>query len=193
MTSIGNLLAELDERTIANRIGIRHDEARMRYPLTSNTVKNFDEFNQIISDYYNYHFSICVSQGGSLLRSEASSRAKKILEREYRRSNGDIVTAYNNSVDGIDGGLRQVLDIICEGIKTEAIENYIRDVFDRHVRPNSWKQKVAIIHQFINRCGVHLSSSIRTDQPERYAQNYQELIRTYVNALKTTSSIFRRL
>lgn len=193
MASIENLLAELEERTMAQRIGIQHDEARMQYQLRSNTVGSFEEFIRIISDYYNHHFTTCVSYGGSLPLSEASGRAKELLEREYRRRNGDIVMAYNDAHDGTNGGLRVVLDMIAEAVKAESIERYIRDVFDRYVTPNSWEQKVEIIREFIAQCGVYLSSSIRADQPERYASNYQELIRAYVSALQGTSSIFRRL
>jgi len=193
MTSVENLLTELEERTIAQRISALHDKARMRYHLHSNTVESFDEFNRIISDYYNYHFTSCVSHGGNLSSSVAASEAKELLEQEYRRRGGDLVTAYNNAHDGTNGGLRVALDVIAEGLKTKSVEGYIRDVFDRHVEPNSWAQKVEIIHQFIAHCGLHLSSLIRKDQPERYAQNYQELIRSYVNALQETSSIFRRL
>lgn len=191
--SIGNLLAELDERTIAQRIGIPHDEARMRYPLNTNTARSFDEFNGIIGDYYNTHFNRVISHGGNLLNSEAASRAKELLEREYRRKQGDIVTAYNDAHDGTNGGMRVVLDTIAEGLKAESVERYIRDAFDRYVAPNSWEQKVEIIRQFIRRCGVNLGYSINPHQPERYAHNYQELIRSYVLALQQTSRVFRRL
>jgi hypothetical protein len=193
MASIEGLLAELDERTIAQKIGIPHDEARMRYPLQSNTVDSFEEFNRILGNYCNYHFTLCVSFGGNLTPSEATGRAKELLEQEYRRRGGDIVTAYNDSRDGTNGGLRIVLDTIAEGLKAESVERHIRDAFDRYVAPNSWELKVEIIKQFIRECGAFLSSSIRTDQPERYAQNYEELIRSYVTALQNTSSIFRRL
>ena len=193
MASIENLLSELDERTIAQRIGIPHDEARMRYHLNSNTVRSFDEFTEAIGHYYNYQFTTCVSNGGSLVASEAAGRAKEMIESEYHRSQGDIVAAYNDAHDGTNGGMRKVLDIITEGLKAESVERYIRDVFDRHVTPNSWEQKVEIIRRFIDRYGVHLSSSIRSDQPERYAHKYEELIRSYVTALKQTSAIFRSL
>jgi hypothetical protein len=193
MASVNTLLAELDERTIAQRVGIPHDEARMRYPLGSNTVESFDAFDRVITDYYNHHFTACVSRGGHLSSSEASSRAKELLEREYRRKGGDIVMAYNDGHDGTNGGMRFVLDTIAEGLKAESVSRYIREVFDRHVAPNSWEDKVEIIRQFMARCGVHLASSIRTDQPERYASNFQELIHSYVTALQRTSSIFRRL
>jgi hypothetical protein len=103
------------------------------------------------------------------------------------------LNAYKDAHEGSNGGLRVILDIIADGLKVESMEDHIRDVFDRYVAPNSWEQKVSIIQQFIRHCGTSLSSSIRADQPERYAQNYEELIRSYADGLKTTSSVFRRL
>ena len=193
MPSIGALLAALDERTIARRIGIRHDETRMRYPLRSNTVASFGAFSRVIADYYNYHFRRCVSHGGMLTQVEAAARAKEVLEREYRRQGGDIVSAYNDAREGTNGGLRALLDKIAEALKAEAVERYIREVFDRQVAPNAWHDKVALIRQFIVRAGPQLRGSIHADQPERYAHNYQELVRAYVAALQRTSSVFRRL
>jgi hypothetical protein len=191
--SIANLLAELDERTIARKIGIPHDEARMGYSVRFNTIGSFEEFSRLIADYYANHFTTCVSPGGRMSRSEAASRAKKLLEREYRRHGGDIVTAYDDAHDGTNGGVRHVLDTLAEGLKAESVEAFVQDVFDCYVAPNSWEQQVEIIRQFIAQCGVHLASSIRADQPERYAKSYRELIDAYVSALQRTSSIFRRL
>jgi len=193
MGTIASLMDALNERTIAQRIGIPHDEARMQYPLRSNTAGSFEEFAQLIGDYYNHHFTACVSGGGRLSAGEAAGRAKEILEQAYRKRNGDIVAAYNDAHDGTSGGLRAILDFIAEGLKAESVRRYIRDVFDRHVAPNSWEQKVEVIRQFIDRCGPALSNSIRADQPERYARDYEQLIRSYVSALEQTSSVFRRL
>ena len=193
MAAIDNLLKALDEREMAQRIGLKHDEARMNYQLQSNTVADFDAFTDIIADYYNRHFTKCVSGGGTVSRSEAAGRAKEILEKEYRRRDGDIVMAFNDAHDGTNGGLRVILDKLAEELKIESVERYIRDMFDKHVAPNSWEDKVEIIRQFIAQCGANLASSIDARQPERYAQNFQELIRSYVQSLQTTSSIFRRL
>jgi len=193
MVSIANLMAELEERTIAKKVGIPHDEARMKYFLRSNTAADWREFEEIIGDYYQHHFTSCVSRGGSLLHEEAISKAKEIIEEEYRRRQGDIVTAYNDAHDGTNGGLRAILDIIAERPKAKSVERYIRGVFDRYVAPNSWETKVEIIRQFIDQCGVKLSSSIQADQPERYAQNYKDLIRAYARTLEGTSSVIRRL
>jgi len=189
MAAIDNLLVALDERQIVERVTRRHDDFRVSYSLHSNTVDGFDEFSGLVADYYGQHFSRCVSAGGTLPRSEAAGRAKEILEREYRRRNGDIVAAFNDAHDGTNGGLRAQLDLIAEALKTESVERYIREMFDRHVAPNSWQDKVEIIRQFISRCGANLASSIRADQPTRYAQNYRELIHSYVMSLQRTSPI----
>ncbi len=192
MGSLEGLLAEMDELAIARAVGVHHDEARMQYSLSKNTVDSFQEFTDVIADYYNYHVSKCVVHGGFLSRSESAGRAKEMLEQEYRRQRGNLTTAYNDAHDGTNGGLRVVLDRIAEQLKAESVERHIRDAFDRFVDPTAWEQKVGIIKQFIARFGHMLSSSIRADQPERYAQNYEELIREYVEVLKRTSSVFRR-
>ena len=192
MASLEYLLAAIDELAIARDVGIPHDEARMRYALRKNTVSDFGEFTEVIADYYSHHVSQCVMHGGYISPTEAAGRAKEILEQEYRRQGGNIVSAFNDAHDGTNGGLRLVLDRLAEALKTESVGRYIRDAFDRYVAPNSWEQKVDIMRQFIARFGHLLSSSIRANQPERYAHNYEELIRSYVDSLKKTSSVFRR-
>ena len=193
MAAIHSLMAELDERTIAHRVGIEHDEARMRYQLSSNTVSNFSEFSNMITDYYNYHHTTCISRGGYLSVSEAYGKAKELLEREYRKRGGDIVTAFNDAHDGTNGGMRAILDTILDGIKIEVIERYMTEVFDRYVAPNSWEQKVDMIRQFMAYCGDMLSSSVVASQPQRYAHDYSGLIRSYIDGLQKTSSMFRRM
>jgi hypothetical protein len=192
MSLLENLLGAMDEVTIAQSVGIPHDEARMNYSLNRNTVDDFDAFTHAISDYYNYHVSHCVAHGGFLSSSEAAGRAKELLEQEYGRQGGNLITAFNDAHDGTNGGMRVVLDKIAEKLKAESVERYIRDAFDTYVDPTSWEQKIEIIRQFLTRYGHFLSSSVRVDQPERYAQNYSELIRAYVDSLRRTSSIFRR-
>lgn len=194
MATIQSMLSELDERTIAQQVSIKHDETRIRYPVSTNTVNSYNEFSDRIANYYNYHFVSCVSYGGALSTSDAASKAKKLLEQESRRNGrGDIVAVYNDARDGTNSGLRRVFDLIAEGLKNEAVDNYVTDVFDRYIEPNSWDQKVDMIRQFIAHCGVNLSRDIQTNKPERYASSYKEIINAYVQALRQTSSVFKRL
>ena len=193
MGSIESLLSAMDELAIARNVGIPHDEARMNYSLGKNTVASYEDFTHVIADYYNYHVSRCVVHGGYLSRTEAAGRAKESLEQDYRRRGGNVITAYNDAHDGTNGGLRSVIDRLAEQLKAESVKWYIRDAFDRYVDPTSWEKKVDVIRQFIARYGHLFSSSIEASNPERYAKDYEELITAYVESLKRTSSVFRRI
>ena len=193
MVSYDSLARALDEREIAKRVAIPHDEVRARYALRSNLVSMFDEFTEGITDYYTYHYTTCVAPGARLSRSDAASEAKQLLESQLRRNEGDINTYFVRARDGLDGGMRVVIDTLAEGLKARAVNNYVRDVFDRHVGPESWEDKVELIRQFIRSCRSNLSSSIQEDQPERYAHNYQALVNEYTHSLQRTSAMFRRL
>ena len=194
MVAIHSLLSALDEREVARQVAMEHDEARMRYPLSSNTTRDFQDFSAVIADYYNYHHTTCISRGGRLSNTGAYSKAKDLLEREYRRrGGGNIVTAFNDAHDGTNGGMRVVLDTIADNLKAQAIEEYTAAMFDMHVAPNAWDDKVDIIRQFIHCCGPMLAGSIAAHQPERYAHDFAELVKAYVEGLRRTSSIFRRL
>ena len=193
MVALTSLMNELDERTIALKVGIPHDNARVRYRLDRNTVSDFDDFTDVITDYEQHHVAACVAPGAALSRAQAGGRAKEQIEEEYRRRHGgNLVTAFNDAQDGTNGGLRRILDIIAEKLKAEAVERHIRHAFDTHVSPDSWEGKVALIREFLDRFGHTLSPSIRVDQAARYAQNYQDLIRSYLKALQETSSVFRQ-
>ena len=193
MPSIDALLHEVNERTIAQKIKVPHDKCRMGYQPSAPTVADFDAFKELVTDYYNRHHTQCVSHGGSLSRGDAWARGRGLLERAYRRRGGDINSAYNDAHEGTSDGLRGILDLLADGLKAEAVENYMRDAFDRNVAPNSYEEKVELIRQFIARCGQDLSREIETDRPERYANDFEDLIRAYVAALERTSSAFRRL
>lgn len=196
MSKISAILAELDERRIAQRVGIPHDEARMQFCLPSNTVRTFDEFSRICREYYNYHFTRCVTHGGSLPPAEAWDRAKQILEqgnRQDRENKSDIVSAFRDARDGTNGGLRHALDVIADGLRSQSIAGYVTDVFDRHVAPDSWQGKVETIRDFIAHCGVDLSAFVEVDEPERYAHDFRPVVFALVQGLRHTAGVLRRM
>jgi len=102
------------------------------------------------------------------------------------------MSAYRDAHDGTNGGMRIILDIIAEQLKEESVERYIRHAFNTHVDPTSWDQKVDIIRQFIERNKHIFSAVIDVKHPERYAQNYDELIKLFMESLKRTAKIFSR-
>jgi len=191
MSLIAGMLNELDERTIARRVAIAHDEARMSFHLASNTVRNYDEYTDVLARYVQHHYGRCVALGGRLSRTDAAGRAKEILKQELRRQGGDEVSAFHDCKDGINGGLRQICDALCDHMKAEAIENYSRDVFDRYLPPDNYALRTQMVAQFVRHCSVALPG-IDVSNPARYVDRLEELVRAFVRGLRQISTVFRK-
>ena len=192
MAEVNELIHALQETTVAREVAIPHDEARSQYRLPRNTVSGWREFEDLIADYYGFHYGRCVAPGARLPRTEALGRAKEILEREYRRRRSDIVGAFADARDGTASGVFGVINALADGIKADSIRYYATEQFDSRVPPD-FDAKVDLIREFIARCGAQLGDAIQRNRPERYAQDYRQLIEAYVDGLRQTSSIFRRL
>ena len=61
MGLLEDTLRELDEPYIAQNVTLAHDKARMKYRLERITVESDSEFDDLIADYYSYHFGQCIS------------------------------------------------------------------------------------------------------------------------------------
>jgi hypothetical protein len=186
------LLAATSEVAVAQEVAIYHDIARVCYPFWPNKVESFEDFTSVISNYYSYHYSRCCGRGELMSWGEISNQAVCIVEEEYRNRGGDISAAYKDARDGTSGGLMVILDRIAEYLKSEEIERYIQNVFEKCISEMSRNAKAKIIRQFIARHDQGLPSSILNDPPEKYVDNYHELIKAYVKSLKE-SRIFRIL
>ena len=193
MSCIDVILRAMDEQTIARKVGMRHDQVRNQHHLSSNRVRDCNEFEDRIAGFYDFMFTRCVSNGGRLPRSVAAGRAKDILNNHYRRGGGDFNTALSDCMMGINGGLRFALDLIADQIKSEAVEYYIRDNLDRNAPASNWQLQKQVAAELLALCGPHLVGSIDVSDPARYARNIHQLIQAYVQALRQTSSVFRRL
>lgn len=192
MTILDQLIDALLEDTIAEKVGTRHEDARVRYSLPGSTVSDWPAFLRAITGYYQYHYAACVDSGTRLDEVEAQGRAKNIIENAYRREGG-IAGAFAEARTGTNNGLRGVIDALAEGIKQESVMNYVRYQFDQRVGPQDFEVKVEIIREFMGRFGHVLGGHLRYQRPEAYARDYEDLIMAYVNGLRETSAIFRRL
>ena len=193
MAVLDQLFEALDERRVVREVTDHHDGFRAAFSLPDNKVTTFEQYYSLLGDYFGGHYSSCVANGGRMSRHDAIQSARNILEREYRRRGGDIVAAFSDARDGLNGGMRVQLDHICEALKAEAIERYVQHVFDTLVGPHDWNAKVEVIRQYLDRCSAHLPANIEVDNPERYARDYRDLIRGHTMALQQVAARIRRL
>ena len=190
MAIIDNILEELDETFVTQHVSKKHDEARLQFRLNSITVTSDTELDDTLADYYNHHFSFAIAPGAKLPRAEAAGKAKEIIEREYQRKGRDRLYIYDDAKTGNNGGMRYILDVIMEHLKAEAIEHHIRDVIDRYIAPSNFDEQVEIIRQIIARFGS--SKHLDPSYPERYAKDYEALIRDLSNIMNVQAGRFRR-
>jgi len=192
MGVLEKILSELDEPYVIEHVTGQHDDARASFHLSSNTVSDDAGFDELIAKYYNYQFTKCVSRGGELSRAYAGGVAKDILVNDYRNRGMDKLNVYQDGKTGSNGGIQKILDIIHRRLKSEAFEFHIRYVLDRYVGPTSFEEQTSIIREIIQRTGLS-SAQIDTQHPERYARNYEELIRALAKGLQSQYASFRRL
>lgn len=189
MANIVDILRDLDRRTIAREIGNVHDEARSQYRYLKTTVRDYDEFIDLIGDYFNYHYCTCFSTI-RVDRYVAIARAKDAIEAMYRRRNGDFWSAFADASQGTNGGVGAVLDAIADFLKEEHEREYVAGVLAEYIPSTAFERRVDMVRQFFRYCGHELPASIRVDQPERYAPHLERMIVAYV---KGRSEVLERL
>jgi len=187
MPSISALMAELDPRSIARRVGLKHDDARSQYVPRCSRVSTYEEFAGILGDYYNYHSCRCVTRGGGFSRHQAAGRARQVVERDYRRRDQDISAAFRDARDGTNGGLRGILDTIADQLKGEAIEAHIEEILDSHVSPVDPHAQEEIVRQLFAKLEPvlgPLETDMGMSSPQYYAARYRQLIRKITDAAR---------
>ncbi|MCC6694867.1 MAG: hypothetical protein IT365_04460 [Candidatus Hydrogenedentes bacterium] len=192
MSRLNSMLKELDEVTLAQRIARPFDQTRLAYRPSSNSVRDYPDFTDILADYVQYVYRECVTPGSSPSRATAAGQGKSMLNQELRRQGGDAVSAYRDCLDSLNGGLRHILDVLCDAMKAEALEHQMRDVLDRYLPPDDWELRVRTVREFIDSYSPTLPG-IDRNHPERYAKDVELLIRSLLQASRQMASVFRRI
>ncbi len=185
-----NIIKELSKDYITEHIEKPHNEARISFHLTSNSVPDDASFENLIGEYYNHHFTKCVSNGGELTRAEATGRAKEIITENYRRRRLDKLNAYSDGINGSNGGMMAIIDIIMEQLKNDAKERHVQEVIDRYIARSRWEEQVEIIKELFD--FYPKSLNVDRDNPERYARNYEELIKALMESLNGMNDNLRK-
>ena len=183
----------LDEQVIADRIAFPHDDARRKYLVVPYKARDSADFERIIGDYYAYHHGACISHGGRMPEFHAVQAAKRIIENAYRRRNQTIVNAMADGKDGRNGAMPQILNLVADGLKNEAIEAYVAETIDRAVTADSFAEKKAFVEEVLADWGHLLPERIRRRKAEELAADYRELISSLTDVVREAAGAFRRV
>ena len=185
-----NFFHTIDEDA-RNRVAIPHDQARASYPLSSTTVNNWPEFEHYLGDYFCHH---CRVVGGGDFGDVSQNLAEaKTLAMSGAGRNTTIKKLFRDSESGADGGLRQVLDHLANGIKQKFLERYISDKFDAYLSPCNIDEATELMRQFFEKYQHILPTSIDFGKPMYYAANFKEYLNLFAQSMVSVASEFRRL
>jgi hypothetical protein len=193
MSVLDDILNELEERLLAERVTIRHDEARMRYPLKSIIVANANEMLREAGNYYAYHYAAVVAPGAQFSPAEAEGKAKALIEGELRRTGKTILNAVADAKGGQNSGMAGIFNLMSDGLRDESLENYIESVFTKYVDMESWVARESVMHEFLTRYGHILPPAMANQPAARYASEWKQRIREFVEFRQRIASSFRRV
>ena len=183
----------INEQTFAQKYGIAIDSARGSFVLSSVTIDSQDEFiDTIVAFYVHLKHYLNPSPVKSVDTEQCRNDTIALLERAFR-TKGGTETAYVLGREGIRGGMRSVLDVITEQLKSEEREEYIQRVFTDAINSFEWNERVSFMRGAMKRLLPFLPEDIRNEPPERFAKNYETIIRIYVKSMDEVNQLLHSI
>jgi hypothetical protein len=190
--ALGAIASQITEQTLARRIGIPIDSARGCYVLASSTIETYHEFLDTLAAFYIHlqrHLHPNTVESPDMAR--ARSQALDLLKEVFRGEEGDKA-AFARARDGIDGGMRVILDLLTEQFKRDEQALYVQRVF-KEAMPVDWNERVAFMRGAMKWLGTLLPADLRDEPPERFAGRPEAIIQVFVESLDRVNRIVSTL
>ncbi|MFN3167002.1 MAG: hypothetical protein ACE37H_08055 [Phycisphaeraceae bacterium] len=168
------IIARISNHGAVGRIRARHDAASMSRSVGDLRVTNAHDFARVTGGYVNHQVKMTGGSGYSDY--EARSIAKELLTqhgRRYRRTYNNYI---QNAIDGHDGGLRGVLNILTDMLREQQAERFKDDAIDQVIDPLDFDAKVAVTRQILDEQKRLSPGGMGDQRPEAHAHDYQALL-----------------
>jgi len=93
----------------------------------------------------------------------------------------------------VSGGLRFILDKMTEQFKMEQQEKHVNHVLKSVMNPLDWENKVSLMEALLKLLQCHFPSDIVSQPPDRFAGQYEGIVKAYVRSVDQMKSLFRSL
>ena len=93
----------------------------------------------------------------------------------------------------VSGGLRFILDKMTGQFKMEQQEKHVNHVLKSAMNPLDWESKVNLMEALLKLLQCHLPSDIVSQPPDRFAGQYEGIVKAYVRSVDQMKSLFRSL
>ena len=183
--------SQINEQSLAQEVGIPIDSARSSFILDSSTIKTKEQFLDTLQAFYihlQHHISPTIPQSLDVNKARAETTA--LLEKAFANQGGDRA-AYAKAEDGIQGGMRSVLDAVTEEYKAEKQAAHIQRIFKDAVNVMDWNEQVRFVHGAMKRLEPFLPPDLRNQPPERFTGNYETIVKAYVKSFDKVNQLLR--
>jgi hypothetical protein len=189
---IEEILGELSDENLAEKVRQRLDEARLSYVTETVTINDGFEFKDAITAFYAHMFRNTASPVGHARRSELSEEAIDLVEKAFERKGG-YRGALSEGKFGTTGGMRLVFDTMTEHLIQEGKGKYITWVFKATIDPLDWDAKVSLMKVFMERIGPDLPAELRDLPAEKLAEHWEVILQRYAESREKLTDLFKRL
>ena len=193
--NLNELFELLDEQVIAQVVSIKHDRAREQYPLENITIDSFQDFENEIVLYYQYHFSETIGNSDIIMAPEAAySYARQIIEGHFRRHGelNPLEGAYRIARTGTNGGLRYIIDIIAGSLKRSQEMQYTEYIIDSYIDPVDYDAHIELMREYLQRYRDYIPADMRLKSPELLPVEYKQLIKLHVDIVNRIRNTMAR-
>ena len=89
--------------------------------------------------------------------------------------------------------MRSILDTLTEQYKTEKQAEYVQRVLKDSVNSLDRRQRIKFIQAALKHLGPFLPPELKNEPPERFARNYETIIRVYVKSIDKINRLLRTM
>jgi len=162
--SVHDLIDMLHIDKIGRHIESVHNMIREGYEVKKYVVDSYEEFKEVVPDYYQYHLGAWMKAQSPFPADWAFDFALRILDTpipDVRMSKvdgllekkGGFARAVNNARTGRNGGMVGVINDIAEIMKEQAVRHWVTGVFRCGVDPLDFDKRVAFMQEYQDHYG----------------------------------------
>lgn len=186
------VLSEISADTLTVSVGMPIDSARAAYLLDSVVVDSHEQFRETIASFFLHLLRFTRNILEPVDLDGAGAEGVALLERAFS-SQGGYQAALAEARNATNGGLRFVLDLMTEQFKREQQEKHIGHALKSALDPLDWEGKVDLMKALLDQLQSHLPQEITSQPAERYAGNYEGIVKAHVRSMDQVKTIFRSL
>lgn len=187
-STLAIVTAELQPENLAERIGLPIDRARAGYALYSVTSESQAETLGVAAAFYLHMAQATGRTGEHVTAEELMPEAHALMGEAFAREGGDPA-AYAEARDATRGGLRHVLDRMADEYKRRRQEEYIRLVLATAFDREDYRARVAFMGDFLKAHPEALPPHLASEPPERFADRYDVIIRSFVDSMEQVKRV----